>query len=362
MFRTGCLLLVLGLACSRATPEPPRAHSTTLLSSVAPPSPTVPPSPASASSEVNPRPTLDSAPQQHSGASAQAGSTEIPYRFPAVARVVAVGDLHGDLSSAREALKLAGALGSDDRWVGGEMVLVQVGDQLDRGDDEPEILRLLERLSIEAKAAGGAVHVLNGNHEIMNAVGDLRYVTPDGFRDYAAVPLPSHAHLPPSFPAQARGRYAAFAPGSELARKLGERNTVAIVGETVFVHAGLLPQHVSYGVGRINDEVRRFLRGEIATLPDVVNGEDAPIWTRVFGENDPAPEACAALGAVLEALAVKRLVVGHTVQERGITSACDGRVYRIDVGLSDYYGKNPTQVLEIRANAITVLTSGATPP
>lgn len=362
MVRAGCFLFVLGLACSRTTPEPSRVHSTTLLSSVVPPVPTVGSSTTSASSEVNTRNTPDSAPGKHSGSSADAASTEIPYRFPAVARVVAVGDLHGDLSSAREALKLAGALGSEDRWIGGEMVLVQVGDQLDRGDDEPEILQLLDRLSSEAKAAGGAVHVLNGNHEIMNAVGDLRYVTPDGFRDYAAVPLPSHAHLPPSFPARARGRYAAFAPGSELARKLAERNTVAIIGETVFVHAGLLPQHVSYGIGRINDEVRRFLRGEIATLPDVVNGEDAPVWTRVFGENDPTPEACTALRGVLETLAVKRLVVGHTVQQRGITSACEGRVYRIDVGLSDYYGNNPTQVLEIRPNAVTVLAGGAAPP
>jgi Calcineurin-like phosphoesterase len=362
MVRTGCLLLILGLACSRTTPAPSRADSTTLLSPLAPPIPTLNPSITSTSSEVNPRPTLDSAPQKRSGSTADAASTEVPYRFPAVARVVAVGDLHGDLSSAREALKLAGALGSEDRWIGGEMVLVQVGDQLDRGDDEPEILQLLDRLSTEAKAAGGAVHVLNGNHEIMNAVGDLRYVTPDGFRDYAAVPLPSHAHLPPSFPAQARGRYAAFAPGSELARKLAERNTVAIVGETVFVHAGLLPQHVSYGIGRINDEVRRFLRGEIKALPDVVNGEDAPIWTRVFGEHDPAPETCTALQGVLETLAVKRLVVGHTVQQRGITSACEGRVYRIDVGLSDYYGDNRTQVLEIRPNAVTVLTGGAPPP
>jgi len=43
--------------------------------------------------------------------------------------------------------------------------LAQVGDQLDRGDHELEILYFLERLQREAARAGGALHVLNGNHE-----------------------------------------------------------------------------------------------------------------------------------------------------------------------------------------------------
>ena len=68
---------------------------------------------------------------------------------------------------------------------------------------------------------------------------------------------------------------------------------------------------------------------------------------------------CAAMNldrdAVLTALSVKRLVVGHTVQKSGVSSACDERVFRVDVGLSDYYGQNPTQVLEIRASGVKVL-------
>src|SRR5690606_26650725 len=78
-------------------------------------------------------------------------------------RVVAIGDLHGDLSATRAALRLAGAIDERDRWVGGRLVVVQTGDQLDRGDDEPEILALFERLAVEAEAAGGAVHSLLGN-------------------------------------------------------------------------------------------------------------------------------------------------------------------------------------------------------
>jgi len=42
-----------------------------------------------------------------------------------------------------------------------------------------------------------------------------------------------------------------------------------------------------------------------------------------------------------------RMVVGHTIQEAGINSACDDRVFRIDVGLSRGCGNGEPQVLEI---------------
>lgn len=63
-------------------------------------------------------------------------------------------------------------------------MLVQVGDLLDRGDQERTALDLLLRLKEQALAAGGAVHVLQGNHEIMNVSLDFRYVTPGGFKDF----------------------------------------------------------------------------------------------------------------------------------------------------------------------------------
>ena len=64
------------------------------------------------------------------------------------------------------------------------------------------------------------------------------------------------------------------------------------------------------------------------------------------------------LARVLSEVGAKRMVVGHTVQKAGINSACQDRVYRIDVGLSAYYGNNPTQVLEITSRGARVLTAG----
>ena len=62
---------------------------------------------------------------------------------------------------------------------------------------------------------------------------------------------------------------------------------------------------------------------------------------------------------VLQQVGAKRLVVGHTVQKSGINSACGDKLFRIDVGLSAYYGDNPTQVLEIAGGRSRVLTAGA---
>jgi hypothetical protein len=283
-----------------------------------------------------------------------------PERIPAPERVIAIGDVHGDLQASRRALRMAGAIDGEDNWVGGKLVVVQTGDQLDRGDDEPEVLALFDALATKAAAAGGRVISLNGNHEVMNVQGDFRYVTEDGLRDYAAHASTARAPalLERVAPA-ARGRAAAFLPGGPAAQKLADRALVAIVADSVFVHGGILPAHVRYGLARANEESARWMRGGAGRMPAILEGDDSPVWTRAYGDPEPRPDACTALGKVLEALSVKRMVVGHTTQKNGITSACAERVWRIDVGLGKSYGGR-TGVLEIRADRVRAIT--AEPP
>ena len=53
--------------------------------------------------------------------------------LPQPERLVAVGDVHGDLQALKGALRLAGVLhAKKDVWTGGRTVVVQVGYQLDR--------------------------------------------------------------------------------------------------------------------------------------------------------------------------------------------------------------------------------------
>lgn len=277
---------------------------------------------------------------------------------PAAARVVAFSDVHGDIEAARAALRLAGAIDDQDRWIGGDLVVVQTGDQLDRGDDEREILHLFERLVDEAARAGGAFHPLNGNHELMNVHLDLRYITEGGFRDFDSVidSLESEEaaqdSLLAAYEPEQRGRVAAFRPGGPYALLLARRNTIVQVGDNVFVHGGVLPQHAAYGLEAINEEIRAWLRDE-APAPEWSRGSESPIWTRLYSR-DPDDEACRVLGEALDLLGAARMVVGHTVHLEGISSYCDGRVWAADVGMAAYYG-GPRQVLEIRGDTVTVL-------
>lgn len=299
--------------------------------------------------------TQHSAPPSDSSAEAARAAPAAVARHPGGPRVVAIGDLHGDLPATRAALRLVGAIDASDRWTGGSLVVVQTGDQLDRGDTERGIVDLFEQLAAEARGTGGAVLALNGNHETMNVQGDFRYVTEAGLRAFDGVSPASP--LATNFPVSERQRGRAFLPGGAYALKLSRRDLIAVVADSVFAHAGVLSEHVEYGVDRINQEVRAWMTGATRSVPAVVTRENAPVWTRLYGGPSPDPASCRELEDVLSKLQARRMVVGHTIQRGGISSACGGKLHRIDVGMSRHYGKNPIQALEIAAGRVRILSS-----
>ena len=281
-----------------------------------------------------------------------APAREADFRYPAPARLIAIGDLHGDLASARAALRLGGAIDGDDHWVGGTLIVVQTGDQIDRADEDRDVLDLFERLTEQASAAGGRVVALNGNHEIMNVQGDYRYVTPGAVEPFAGVSPRSALARDRASPFAARA--AAFLPGGGYALKLAQRDVIAQVGDSVFAHGGVLPEHVSYGIARINAETRAWMQSGPAAAPASVASQRGPVWMRDFSLDPVSEQTCAVLGRTLAALGARRMVVGHTTQKSGITSGCSDRVYRIDVGLSRFYG-GPIQILQITPRGVEIL-------
>lgn len=46
--------------------------------------------------------------------------------FPAPERLIAIGDIHGDIAKARAALQTAEVIDENDHWIGGKTVVVQV--------------------------------------------------------------------------------------------------------------------------------------------------------------------------------------------------------------------------------------------
>src|ERR1700676_4363699 len=115
-----------------------------------------------------------------------AGTWARPTNVPAGPEsVVAIGDVHGDFDDFVTILRRTGLTDQQNHWTGGKTTFVQVGDQIDRGPKSREVMDLMMALEKEASQAGGRVVSLLGNHEVMNIMGDLRYVTPANYASFA---------------------------------------------------------------------------------------------------------------------------------------------------------------------------------
>ena len=155
----------------------------------------------------------------------------------AAQHIVSIPDVHGDLQALQSALQLANLTDAKHNWrAPAGTVLVQTGDLFDRGDDAKAVVSLLQTIEAQAAAAGSTVHRLLGNHDVMNLMGDLRYVTPGDFASFGG-----HA-----------ARAAAFARDGPIGAWLLRARVCVHVGDTLFVHAGIAERFAALGCDQIN--------------------------------------------------------------------------------------------------------------
>ena len=236
-------------------------------------------------------------------------------------------------------------------------MLVQIGDVLDRGDEELELLELLRALKQEARAKGGRVITLLGNHEILNAAGVEIYASPRSAAKFV----------------DGDGR--SFRPGTPLAAELATWPIACVVGDTAFIHAGLTVQ-AAREIDTTNAAAAQWIsRGDDAgpppqmLWPTSALSPRSPLWMRDLSsppDVEPSASACGELEQALAVLGAKRLIVGHTVQStiNGACGALSGArgggpaVWRVDVGMSAAMGGGTPQALELlgdgRVREITV--------
>jgi hypothetical protein len=172
-----------------------------------------------------------------------------------VERVVAFADVHGAYEELTTLLRSVGVVDAGLRWSGGKTHLVSLGDLLDRGADSRKVMDLLMRLQGEAAAAGGRLHVVLGNHEAMNVLGDLRYVDPGEFAAYAAEEDPAQraqaktaflsrqagttgADFERLFPPGYFGHRRMLGPDGPYGRWLLSLPVAVRVNDTVYMHGG----------------------------------------------------------------------------------------------------------------------------
>ncbi|MBW0511338.1 hypothetical protein O181_051053 [Austropuccinia psidii MF-1] len=290
-------------------------------------------------------------------------------------RIVAVGDLHGDLNHALRVLRLAGVIDSSNQWAGKKTVLVQTGDIVDRGKDTILLYELMDQLRTQARSAGGAVVSLLGNHEYMNALGDWRYVTKEDISTFggtenrrkiistngwigktwiANYSVAARVPHPLGFPhlSHIASNFTSFQPSKEPS------NDPFLSTATAFVHGGITPEYAALGISEINQIgasfLYRALDGKLPYRhlpPDTPSkeaqfyAEHGPLWERTYALDDE-DVVCDTIDRATKLLNVKRLVMGHTPQFEGITSRCGSKILLIDTGISSAYG-GPLTAIEI---------------
>jgi hypothetical protein len=295
---------------------------------------------------------------------------------PLPPRVVAIGDVHGDLDTFVAILQDARVIDARRKWVGGTTVLVQTGDVVDRGPQSRKVMDLLIDLDKQARKAGGQVHALLGNHEVMNLLGDLRYVSAEEYASYAsgdaddvreqvyAASVQPPQRDDPAFKAKWMAAHPrgwvelvrAFGAKGKYGRWLRQHDTVVKVGDTLFLHGGISPKYAALSASDINERIRKGIASDTPETEPLLTDEEGPLWYRGLALA-PEETLVAHVDALLALHGVSRIVIGHTVAPGVVLPRFGGKVILNDVGLSPAYGGPPSS-LEIQGATVTVRHRG----
>jgi diadenosine tetraphosphatase ApaH/serine/threonine PP2A family protein phosphatase len=253
-------------------------------------------------------------------------------RVPDDSTVWAFSDVHGVLSGLETGLREAGLVDDELHWSAAPgTALIGCGDYVDRGRESRRLVAWLRQLGDEAAAAGGAVELARGNHELQllqAANGDadvidiwLRY---GGWPTLASWDLAGTAD---EVPALLR-RLDELTPGvlawfADLAEAVRWR-------DVLFVHGGLVPEASLSDLGVRTDD-HLYVRATFFTTP----------WSS--GEF-----------ARYEMEGVRRVVFGHTPQPYGDSLFHGGRSLAIDTNA----GRNPNLPEDARSQITLVELRG----
>jgi len=199
-------------------------------------------------------------------------------------RIVAVGDVHGSFDGLTSILQEAGILDANLKWAGGDATYIQLGDLFDRGLKVREVADLIMRLQDEAKAAGGRVECILGNHETMNLTGFYRDNNPEvystfvsaksekrhkklwlavkDFRELRGMPVDEVAKQewmdehPPGWLEYTE----ALGPKGVYGKWLRTLPVAVTIGDVLFIHGGVSPQVAGMTVDEINATVKKELK------------------------------------------------------------------------------------------------------
>jgi hypothetical protein len=206
-------------------------------------------------------------------------------------RIVAIGDVHGAFDTFVSILREAGLMNNKAQWSGGNTILVQIGDVLDRGPDSRKAMDLIMSLQKQAPKQKGKMIVLLGNHEIMNLIGDLRYVSPKEYASYtdsnsarrresaykayetylqqrakktgkqiSDLSKENELEWKSSHPLGFVEHREAFRPTGKYGKWLRTLDAIQIINGNIFLHGGISNEISDLSIEKMNTRIRQEIR------------------------------------------------------------------------------------------------------
>lgn len=240
---------------------------------------------------------------------------------PGVNKMFIVSDIEGNFGPFRKLLQAGGVIDSAFNWTFGNGHLVLTGDFVDRGSQVNEVLWLIYSLEDKAKAAGGYVHYILGNHEIMNMNGDVRYVHPK-YMESAALLNEGFTSL--------------YGENAELGRWLRSKNVMEKIGDILFVHGGVSApvNMLDLSTSKLNRMVRPHYADSVMDFKSdalaILYSDYGPFWYRGYYSGNPSGHANT-VDSTLRQYKVKKIATGHTVIADTISILHGGKVLNTDV-------------------------------
>ncbi|SBT41803.1 shewanella-like protein phosphatase 1, putative [Plasmodium ovale wallikeri] len=243
-------------------------------------------------------------------------------------KIIAIGDIHGDMESLKLILRHANLVNEKDEWIGENVLLVQVGDVLDRGIYGPLIYDYLFQLQKDAIHKKSKIILILGNHEQLNLCGYFDYVN----RKEVEIFFQNNYHY---------RLYSFVHEKGEYYKKLIRLPPIVKVNNIIFTHAGLSYTMSKFNINTICLKTRLQIENGCKLLNydkshNYVSREGV-LWHDVISRKVQTnqKEGCSDLRKILKKFNTKRLVVGHTRQlSHTIKSFCNNRYFLIDTGMS----------------------------
>ncbi len=241
--------------------------------------------------------------------------------FHKVKNLVVLSDIEGNFAALRKLLQASKVIDEDFNWKFGNGHLVLVGDFFDRGKQVTEVLWFIYYLEEKAKAAGGYVHFILGNHEIMNLSDDLRFVQ-QKYLDNASFLNQKYVTL--------------YDENSELGRWLRTKNIVEKIGDIMFAHGGISGDinSMNISVNEINSLARPYYSDTISHYTNeksaTIFSDLGPFWYRGYYEKGN-PGIPLQMDSTLAQFGVNHIITGHTIVSDTISVWYNGKLLDTDV-------------------------------